>query len=82
MSEDVGPLVTVAFPLYRSMRFFDYLVENIEKLSDPNYEILIGDRHLLDPEVLLGVAQHEVQELDDRGPNHLADHAQPTDLAR
>ncbi|MGE0601599.1 MAG: glycosyltransferase family A protein [Dehalococcoidia bacterium] len=42
------PLVTVAIPLYRSLRFIDIIVENIRNLDYPNLEILVGDRHLDD----------------------------------
>ena len=50
-TEASPPLVTVAIPLYRSRRFFDVIVENIETLDYPNLEILIGDRHLADDTV-------------------------------
>ena len=47
------PLVTVAFPLYRSLRFLDVITENIQRLDYPNLEILVGDRHLADDTVEL-----------------------------
>jgi len=45
------PLVTVAIPLYRSLRFLDIITENIGSLDYPNLEILVGDRHLADETV-------------------------------
>ena len=42
------PLVSIGFPLYRSKRFLDTVVENIEAITYPNVEILVSDRHLLD----------------------------------
>jgi len=42
--------ITVGFPLYRSRRFLDILVENIEAVSagGADVELLISDRHLQD----------------------------------
>jgi glycosyltransferase involved in cell wall biosynthesis len=42
------PLVSVGIPLYRSSRFLETIVENIESIRYPNVEILISDRHSLD----------------------------------
>ena len=42
------PLVSIGFPLYRSKRFLDTVVENIEAITYPRVEILVSDRHLLD----------------------------------
>lgn len=41
-------LVSVAIPLYRSARFFDVIVENIENIDYPNVEIIVSDRHMAD----------------------------------
>jgi glycosyltransferase involved in cell wall biosynthesis len=45
------PLVSIGFPLYRSNRFLDNIIENIEAIRYPNVEILISDRHSLDDAV-------------------------------
>ena len=42
------PLVSVGFPLYRSRRFLDNIVENLEAIDYPNLEMLVSDRHLHD----------------------------------
>lgn len=42
------PLLTVAIPLYRSARFVDTILGNIEALGIDDAEILISDRHLED----------------------------------
>jgi GT2 family glycosyltransferase len=42
------PLVTVAFPLFRSAPFVDNIAANIDRLTWPNLEVLISDRHGLD----------------------------------
>ena len=42
------PLVSVCVPLYRSRRFLETIVENIESIAYPNVEIIISDQHLLD----------------------------------
>ena len=42
------PLVSIGFPLYRSERFLDTILANIEAISYPNVEIIVSDRHLLD----------------------------------
>lgn len=39
------PLVTAAFPLYRSEQFLPILLDNIRGLDYPNVEILLSDRH-------------------------------------
>lgn len=46
-----APLVTLAIPLYRSLRFVDIITENIRNADYPNLEILVGDRHLADDAV-------------------------------
>lgn len=45
MSDLHAPLVTVAVPLYRSRPHLANLVANIERLSNPLYEVVISDRH-------------------------------------
>jgi len=54
--DDVAaPLVSVAFPLYRSRSFVDRIARNIESLDYPSVEILISDRHMDDNAIeLLG----------------------------
>jgi GT2 family glycosyltransferase len=42
------PLVTIGLPLYRSKRFLDTIVENIDAVTYPNVEVVVSDRHLLD----------------------------------
>ena len=42
------PLVTLALPLYKSSRFFDIIVKNLETLAYANLEILVSDRHCAD----------------------------------
>lgn len=49
--EPAHPLVSVGFPLYRSRRFLDNIVENVEAIDYPNLEVLVSDRHLLDDTV-------------------------------
>lgn len=39
------PRVTVAIPLYRSKVFQQTILDNLERLTYPNLEILISDRH-------------------------------------
>jgi len=39
------PLVTVAFPLYRSGPLVETVAANIDRLTYPNLEIVISDRH-------------------------------------
>jgi len=43
-----APLVSVGFPLYRSRRFLDIVIDNIEAIEYPNVEIIISDRHMFD----------------------------------
>lgn len=50
-ADALPPLVTLAIPLYRSLRFLDIISENIRNADYPNLEILIGDRHLADDTV-------------------------------
>lgn len=42
------PLVTCAIPLYRSKRFVDRIIRNIEAIDYPSVEVLISDRHCED----------------------------------
>jgi glycosyltransferase involved in cell wall biosynthesis len=42
------PLVSIGIPLYRSRRFLDTIVQNIEALRYDHLEVIISDRHLLD----------------------------------
>jgi glycosyltransferase involved in cell wall biosynthesis len=42
------PKVTVAIPLFRSERFLDTIIKNIDAIAEDNVEILISDRHCLD----------------------------------
>jgi GT2 family glycosyltransferase len=42
------PLVSVGVPLYRSARFVDTIVGNLNAIGYPNVEVIISDRHLLD----------------------------------
>lgn len=42
------PLVTVAFPLYKSARFVENIIGNIERCDYPNLAIIISDRHSAD----------------------------------
>jgi GT2 family glycosyltransferase len=43
-----SPLITVAFPLFRSAPFVENVAANIDRLGWPNLEVLISDRHGLD----------------------------------
>lgn len=45
MSSDRAPLVSVAIPLFKSKRFLNCIVGNIEAIDYPNIEIIISDRH-------------------------------------
>ena len=47
-SADQMPLVSVGIPLYRSRRFLETIIENIESIRYANIEIIISDRHSLD----------------------------------
>ncbi|HLF64107.1 MAG TPA: glycosyltransferase family A protein [Saprospiraceae bacterium] len=42
------PLVTNAIPLYRSERFVEIIIANIDAIEYPNVEIIISDRHQYD----------------------------------
>jgi GT2 family glycosyltransferase len=42
------PLVSIGLPLYRSKRFLDTVVGNIDALTYPNLEVIASDRHLHD----------------------------------
>lgn len=46
MSE--APKITIAFPLYRSARFLDRILDNIDRVSRQDVEFLLSDRHLAD----------------------------------
>jgi glycosyltransferase involved in cell wall biosynthesis len=41
-------LVSVCFPLYRSRRFVETIVENVAAIAYPNIEIIFSDQHQLD----------------------------------
>jgi glycosyl transferase family 2 len=43
-----APLVSVGFPLYRSLRFLDVITRNIEAIDYDNVEIILSDRHGFD----------------------------------
>ncbi len=42
------PLISVGIPLYRSLRFLDNILSNIEAIEYENVEFIISDRHLFD----------------------------------
>jgi glycosyltransferase involved in cell wall biosynthesis len=46
--QDIYPRVSVAIPLYRSARFMDIIIANIEAMPKQDIEILISDRHCFD----------------------------------
>lgn len=48
MSRRARPEVTLAIPLYRSERFVDSIVANVETVDHPSVEIVISDRHMHD----------------------------------
>lgn len=48
-----APLVSVGIPLYRSLRFLDIIVANIDAIEYENVEFIISDRHLLDDTLTL-----------------------------
>lgn len=48
---------TIAIPLYKSARFIDTIIANIEAVSLPEVEVLISDRHLYD-NTIDRLAQH------------------------
>jgi glycosyltransferase involved in cell wall biosynthesis len=43
-----APLVSIGFPLYRSKRFLETIIRNIDAIDYPHVEILVSDRHLED----------------------------------
>lgn len=43
-----APLVSVGIPLYRSLRFIEIIVANIDAIEYENVEFFVSDRHLLD----------------------------------
>ena len=47
------PLVSVAIPLFKSRRYLDCIVDNIEALSYLNLEIILSDRHCDDDTIEL-----------------------------
>lgn len=51
--EEAAPLVSVGIPLYRSLRFFDIIVANIDGIQYENVEFIVSDRHLLDDTLAL-----------------------------
>ena len=46
--EQTSPLISVGIPLYRSLRFLDIIVANIDAIEYENVEFIISDRHLVD----------------------------------
>ena len=48
MNAALPPLISVALPLYRSRRFLDIIVENLDTIAYPHLEILVSDRHCAD----------------------------------
>jgi len=46
--EETTPLVSIGIPLYRSLRFMEIIVANIEAIDYGNVEFIVSDRHLLD----------------------------------
>jgi glycosyltransferase involved in cell wall biosynthesis len=46
-----GPLVSIGIPLYRSQRFADRVLRNIEAVAHPNLEVIVSDRHSEDDAV-------------------------------
>jgi glycosyltransferase involved in cell wall biosynthesis len=51
--EPIAPLVSVGFPLYRSLQFVEIVVRNIEAIQYPNVEFIVSDRHQLDDALVL-----------------------------
>ena len=51
--ECARPLVSVGIPLYRSRRFLDVIIENIDAIDYQNLEIIISDQHLADDTIAL-----------------------------
>jgi len=48
MPSNESPLVSVAIPLFRSRRFLECIIGNIEALDYANLEVIISDRHCAD----------------------------------
>lgn len=50
MIDTAVPLVSLALPMYKSMRFFDIITHNLDTFLNayPNLEIICSDRHLAD----------------------------------
>src|SRR6476619_1938088 len=46
--DSTAPLVSVGIPLFKSARFLNILIGNLDSLTYPNLEFLISDRHCLD----------------------------------
>ena len=46
--QSTQPRVSVVIPLYRSARFIDNIIANIEAMPQRGVEILISDRHCYD----------------------------------
>src|SRR5687767_1327748 len=42
------PLLTLLFPLYRSIRFIDNLRKHFNQLKNPRFNIIVSDRHCHD----------------------------------
>ena len=53
------PLVSVCLPLYRSRRFLETIVENVESIAYPNVEIIVSDQHLLDDAIAVLKRRYE-----------------------
>jgi glycosyltransferase involved in cell wall biosynthesis len=51
--EHAAPLISVGIPLYRSLRFLDIIVTNIDAIEYENVEFIVSDRHLLDDTLAL-----------------------------
>jgi glycosyltransferase involved in cell wall biosynthesis len=51
------PLVSVGIPLFRSRRFVDNVIGNIEAIDYPNLEVIISDRHCDDDTIELLAAR-------------------------
>lgn len=53
------PLVSVGIPLYRSRRFLDVIIENIDAIDYQNLEIIISDQHMADDTIALLKARYD-----------------------
>jgi len=53
MSSSTLPLVSVAIPLFKSRRFLDCIISNLEAIDYPNIEVIISDRHCADDAIEL-----------------------------